>query len=205
MKKKLIVFLVIFCFMTPMMQIFADTVYTVRSGDTMWKIAQKYQTGISEILAKNPKIKNASLIYPGQKLTIPSSTAINTLENEVIRLTNIERSKKGLGALKANWQLSRCARYKSQDMINKNYFAHQSPTYGSPFDMIESFGIKMAAGGENIAMGQRSAQEVVTAWMNSPGHRGNILSTAYTEIGVGLAKSKNGSYYWTQMFIRPGR
>jgi uncharacterized protein YkwD len=71
--------------------------------------------------------------------------------------------------------------------------------------MIESFGIRMAAGGENIAMGQRTPKEVVTAWMNSPGHRGNILSTSFTEIGVGCAKNKNGVYYWTQMFIRPGR
>ncbi len=205
MKKKLIAFLVVLCLTMPIMQIFADTTYTIRSGDTMWKIATKYQVGISEIIAKNPQIKNPSMIYPGQTLTIPTTTAITTMENEVIRLTNIERSKKGLGALKANWQLSRCARYKSQDMINKNYFAHQSPTYGSPFDMIESFGISMAAGGENIAMGQRTPQEVVTAWMNSPGHRSNILSTAYTEIGVGCAKSSNGSYYWTQMFIRPGR
>ena len=189
----------------PIVQAAADTVYTVQTGDTMWKIAQKYQVGISEILAKNPRVQNPSLIYPGQKLTIPSATSTAALENEVIRLTNAERTKRGLPALKTNWQLSRCARYKSQDMINKNYFAHQSPTYGSPFDMIESFGISMAAGGENIAMGQRTPQEVVTAWMNSPGHRSNILSTAYTEIGVGLAKSKNGTCYWTQMFIRPGR
>lgn len=205
MKRKLAAFIAIICFAMPVMQIFADTTYTIRYGDTMWKIAQKYQTGISEIIAKNPHIKNPSLIYPGQKLTIPSSTSINALENEVIRLTNIERSKRGIAALKANWQLSRCARYKSQDMINRNYFAHRSPTYGSPFDMIESFGISMAAGGENIAMGQRTPNEVVTAWMNSPGHRGNILSTAFTEIGVGLAKNKNGTCYWTQMFIRPGR
>lgn len=205
MKKKLIVFLVVLCFAMPTMQIFADTSYTVRYGDTLWKIAQRNQVGISEIISKNPQLKDPSLIYPGQKLTIPSMTAVNAMENEVIRLVNIERSKKGLGTLKTNWQLSRCARYKSQDMINKNYFAHQSPTYGSPFDMIESFGISMAAGGENIAMGQRTPQEVMTAWMNSPGHRSNILSTAYTEIGVGVAKSSNGSYYWTQMFIRPGR
>ena len=205
MKRKLAAFIAIICFAMPVMQSFADTIYTIRYGDTMWKIAQKYQTGISEIIAKNPHIKNPSLIYPGQKLTIPSSTSINALENEVIRLTNIERSKRGIAALKANWQLSRCARYKSQDMINRNYFAHRSPTYGSPFDMIESFGISMAAGGENIAMGQRTPNEVVTAWMNSPGHRGNILSTAFTEIGVGLAKNKNGTCYWTQMFIRPGR
>jgi uncharacterized YkwD family protein/spore coat assembly protein SafA len=205
MKRKLIAFFMILCFAMPTMQLFADTTYTIRYGDTMWKIAVRYQVGLSEIIAKNPHIKNPALIYPGQKLTIPSTTAINALENEVIRLTNIERSKRGLPALKANWQLSRCARYKSQDMINKNYFAHQSPTYGSPFDMIESFGIRMAAGGENIAMGQRTPKEVVTAWMNSPGHRGNILSTAFTEIGVGCAKNKSGSYYWTQMFIRPGR
>ncbi len=205
MKRKFAAFLIVLCLMMPAVQAFADTVYTVRSGDTMWKIAQKYQTGVSEIIAKNPQIKNPSMIYPGQRLTIPTNTAVTAMENEVIRLTNLERSKKGLPALKANWQLSRCARYKSQDMINKNYFAHQSPTFGSPFDMIESFGISMAAGGENIAMGQRTAQEVVTAWMNSPGHRSNILSTAYTEIGVGLAKSSNGTCYWTQMFIRPGR
>ncbi len=205
MKKKIITFITILCFTMSMMVTFADTTYTVRYGDTMWKIAQRYQVGISEIISKNPQIKNPTLIYPGQKLTIPTTTAVNAMENEVIRLTNIERTKRGLTALKSNWQLSRCARYKSQDMINKNYFAHQSPTYGSPFDMIESFGISMAAGGENIAMGQRTPQEVVTAWMNSPGHRSNILSTAYTEIGVGVAKSKSGSYYWTQMFIRPGR
>lgn len=205
MKKKAMAFLLILCFTMSAIQVFADITYTVRSGDTMWKIAVKHQVGLSEIISKNPQIKNPALIYPGQKLTIPTATAINSLENEVIRLTNIERSKRGLPALKSNWQLSRCARYKSQDMINKNYFAHQSPTYGSPFDMIESFGIRMASGGENIAMGQRTPKEVVTAWMNSPGHRGNILSTAFTEIGVGCAKSKNGTYYWTQMFIRPGR
>lgn len=205
MKKKLIALIAAFCLLAPAIQAFADTTYTVKAGDTMWKIAQKHQVGISEIIAKNPQIKNPALIYPGQKLTIPSMTAINALENEVIRLTNLERTKRGLPALKTNWELSRCARYKSQDMINKNYFAHQSPTYGSPFDMIESFGISMAAGGENIAMGQRTPQEVVNAWMNSPGHRGNILSTSFTQIGVGCAKSKSGTYYWTQMFIRPGR
>jgi uncharacterized YkwD family protein len=106
-------------------------------------------------------------------------------------------------SLKANWQLSRCARYKSQDMINKNYFAHNSPTYGTPFDMMKAFGLSYSAAGENIAKGQRTAQEVVTAWMNSSGHRANILSPSYMEIGVGLAKDSAGRCYWTQMFIKP--
>ncbi|NLM13008.1 MAG: hypothetical protein GX209_04600, partial [Epulopiscium sp.] len=57
--------------------------------------------------------------------------------------------------------------------------------------------------GENIAKGQQTPAQVMNAWMNSPGHRSNILGTSYTQIGVGLATSKNGTKYWTQMFIRP--
>jgi len=88
-------------------------------------------------------------------------------------------------------------------MINKNYFSHQSPTYGSPFDMMKSFGLRFSAAAENIAYGQRTAKEVVNAWMNSPGHRANILSRSYTETGVGAAKKANGTLYWTQMFMKP--
>jgi uncharacterized YkwD family protein/spore coat assembly protein SafA len=169
----------------------------------MWKIASKYQVGTSEIIAANPKIKNPSLIYPGQKLTIPSLDAVKAQENEVIRLVNIQRTKAGLQALTQNWQLSRVARYKSQDMIDRGYFAHNSPTYGSPFKMMESFGLRYSAAGENIAMGQQSPAQVMNAWMNSPGHRNNIMSPSFTQIGVGLAKDRKGRMYWTQMFIKP--
>ncbi|NLL05877.1 MAG: SafA/ExsA family spore coat assembly protein [Clostridiaceae bacterium] len=177
--------------------------YIVKSGDTMWKIASKYQVGTSEIIAANPQIKNPSLIYPGQKLTIPSLDAVKAQENEVIRLVNIQRTKAGLQALTQNWQLSRVARYKSQDMIDRGYFAHNSPTYGSPFKMMESFGLRYSAAGENIAMGQQSPAQVMNAWMNSPGHRNNIMSPSFTQIGVGLAKDRKGRMYWTQMFIKP--
>lgn len=202
MRKKL-TFLIILSMIITSTVYAQSIIYTVKPGDSMWLIAQKYQVGISEIIAENPSIKNPSLIYPGQKLTIPNLNDIKAQENEVIRLVNVERSKKGLPALKQNWQLSRIARYKSQDMINKNYFSHFSPTYGSPFQMIESFGIKFSSAGENIAMGQKTPTEVMSSWMNSPGHRSNILSTSYSEIGVGLAKDKYGRCYWTQMFIRP--
>lgn len=179
--------------------------YTVKYGDTMWKIASTYQIGVSEIIAANPSVSNPSMIYPGQKLTVPTINDIKAIENEVIRLVNVERSKRGLQPLTAHWELSRVARYKSQDMINKNYFSHTSPTYGSPFDMMETFGIRFSAGGENIAMGQRTAAEVMNSWMNSPGHRSNILSPTYTHIGVGLAKSSSGRAYWTQLFIKTMR
>jgi uncharacterized YkwD family protein/spore coat assembly protein SafA len=180
-----------------------STTYTVQSGDSIWKIAVKYQTGISELLAQNPQISNPNLIYPGQKLTIPAQSSVKASEDEVARLVNVERAKNGLPALTINWQLSRVARYKSQDMINKNYFSHTSPTYGSPFKMMESFGIRFSSAGENIAYGQRTPAEVMNSWMNSPGHRANILSPSYTQIGVGLAKTSSGVSYWTQMFIKP--
>lgn len=177
--------------------------YTVQSGDSMWKIAVKYQVGVSEIISSNPQITNPSMIYPGQKLTVPTLQGIKALESEVVRLVNVERSKHGLQMLKENWQLSRVARYKSQDMANLNYFSHTSPTYGSPFKMMEAFGLRYSTAGENIAKGQRTAQAVMTAWMNSPGHRSNILSPTYTQIGVGYATNKSGVPYWTQMFIKP--
>ncbi|WP_010248803.1 SafA/ExsA family spore coat assembly protein [Acetivibrio cellulolyticus] len=201
MKKRIsLIFLFVFMFSV---SVFAQSqTYTVKSGDTMWKIASKFQVGTSEIISANPQVKNPALIYPGQKLAIPSVT-VKTQENEVIRLVNAERAKAGLQPLTQNWQLSRVARYKSQDMIDKGYFSHTSPTYGSPFKMMESFGIRYSAAGENIAMGQQSPTEVMNAWMNSPGHRNNILSPSFTQIGVGLAKDKNGRMYWTQMFIKP--
>lgn len=200
--KKFVCILVLILAVVPMNGLAAAGSYTIKSGDTMWKIAVKYQIGISELIKANPQLKNPSLIYPGQVITIPSIDDIKALENEVIRLVNEERAKRGLQTLTANWQLSRVARYKSQDMIDKNYFDHQSPTYGAPFVMIDNFGIKCSAAGENIAYGARTASEVMNMWMNSSGHRSNILSPAYNQIGVGVAKKSNGTLYWTQMFIK---
>lgn len=176
--------------------------YVVQPGDSMWKIAVKFEIGLSELAQANPQIKNPALIYPNQKIAIPSIDSVKTLETEVVKIVNSERSKRGLMPLKQNWELSRVARYKSQDMINKNYFAHESPTYGSPFRMIETFGIHFSAAAENIAKGQKTPSEVMNSWMNSTGHKNNILSPSYTEIGVGVAKDSNGNFCWTQMFIK---
>lgn len=90
------------------------------------------------------------------------------------------------------------AHEKSRDMSANGYFSHISPTYGSPFDMMKKYGITYRYAGENIAMGQRTPEEVVKAWMNSEGHRKNILSPNYNYIGVGYVAQGN---YWTQEFI----
>lgn len=178
---------------------FAASTHTVAKGDSLWKIAVRYQVGLSEIKAANPAIKNYDLIYPGDIINIPvKDSAVSSYEKEVIRLVNIERQKNGLSPLSEDWQLSRVARYKSEDMRDRGYFSHTSPTYGSPFDMMKSFGISYRNAGENIAKGQSSPEAVVRAWMNSPGHRANILNKSFTHIGVGYAKQ---GHYWTQMFI----
>ena len=165
----------------------------------MWKIAVRYEAGLSEIKGANPHIKNPDLIYPGQVLTIPTlNSSVSAYENEVVRLVNAERAKRGLSPLAYNWQVSRVARYKSEDMQKNRYFSHTSPTYGSPFQMLKSFGITYRTAGENIAKGQPTPAAVVNAWMNSSGHRANILNSSFTEIGVGYVANGN---YWTQMFI----
>ena len=177
--------------------------YTVQPGDTMWGIANKYEISLAELLKANPQITNSSAIYAGQSITIPDTNPLKTHELQVFELVNKERVSRGLAPYKYSAELSRVARFKSQDMIDKNYFSHESPTYGSPFRMMERFGLKFSAAGENIAYGQRTAAEVMNSWMNSPGHRANILSQNYTHIGIGVAKKANGTLYWTQMFMKP--
>lgn len=129
----------------------------------------------------------------------PSQGTVATSEfaTQVVTLVNQERAKAGLPALKVtNSTLRLVALDKAKDMYNNNYFSHTSPTYGSPFDMMKKYGVTYRAAGENIAKGQRTPQEVMTAWMNSAGHRANILSASFTTIGV--------AYYngvWVQEFI----
>jgi uncharacterized YkwD family protein len=132
---------------------------------------------------------------PEQKI---ETKAISETESRVIELTNAERRKNGLPNLQADTSLSNVAREKTNDMQKNNYFSHTSPTYGSPFDMMRDFGIKYKTAGENIAQGQQTPEQVVNAWMNSEGHRKNILSKDYTHIGVG--HNSNGNY-WSQMFV----
>ncbi|RCX17403.1 putative YkwD family protein [Fontibacillus phaseoli] len=125
-----------------------------------------------------------------------SSTDKSQFATQVITLVNQERAKQGLKPLAGNAELNNMALAKAKDMSQNNYFDHTSPTYGSPFDMMKKFGISYSYAGENIAMGQKTPAEVVNAWMNSAGHRANILNANYNLIGVGYY---NG--YWAQEFV----
>lgn len=145
-----------------------------------------------------PSTDKPSTDKPSTDKPSVSVTNTSTYEQQVIDLINEIRVKNGLSPLTENTALSRCAKAKSQDMHDKRYFSHQSPTYGSPFDMMKQFGITYRTAGENIAMGQSTPQAVVNAWMNSEGHRANILNASFTQIGMGYVAD---GHYWTQQFI----
>ena len=199
--KKLITFILTFAILATLLILSASaaTTHNVVRGDTMWKIAVKYEIGLSEIKNANPHIKNPDLIYPGQILNIPTiENSVTAYEREVIALVNEYRRANGLSELSYDWELSRVARIKSQDMKDSGYFAHNSPTYGSPFSMMKNFGIKYRSAAENIARGYATPKTVVDGWMNSSGLGGNILNPSFTHIGVGYVSDGN---YWTQMFI----
>lgn len=145
---------------------------------------------------------NAAAPTPAQtqKPAKTGATTMSSDESRILQLVNAERQKAGASPLKANGEVAGLARTKSQDMVNNNYFSHQSPTYGSPFDMLKNGGVSYMYAGENIAINQ-TADGAFKAWMNSEGHRKNILNPNFTELGVGIAPKGNGSYVYTQLFI----
>jgi uncharacterized YkwD family protein len=169
--------------------------YRVRSGDNLWRIAFNTGSSVPDLIAYNPSIKaNPGRLYVGQVLAIPEG---GPEARQVAKLVNAERAKAGLPALKLNWELSRVALHKAQDMAIYNYMSHTSRIYGSPFDMMKNYGIRYTTAGENIAKGQRTPDEVMRAWMNSSGHRNNIMSSQFNTLGVGYYKGA-----WVQMFIK---
>ncbi|MEG7836712.1 serine protease [Bacillus pacificus] len=162
------------------------------------KPAEEVQKPEAQKPAENNNTQKPTEQKPAEQKPAEEAKSLSEFEQRVVELTNAERAKQGLPALKIDTELSKVARIKSEDMQKNNYFDHNSPTYGSPFDMMKKFGISYTSAGENIAQGQRTPEEVVQAWMNSAGHRANILNNGFTHIGVGYVESGN---YWTQQFI----
>lgn len=115
-------------------------------------------------------------------------------------MINAKRVANGLSALKINDEVQNVARVKAKDMVDNNYFSHTSPIYGSPFDMLKNYGISYKTAGENIA-GNSSNSEAVNAWMNSEGHRANILNSSFNYTGIGVVKSPKYGKVYVQMFI----
>lgn len=143
-------------------------------------------------IARRTGIKEAS------EYTIFVST-----EQQILTLVNAERSSRGLRPLSPHSEATKVARVKSYDMSKYNYFSHNSPIWGSSFKIMKHFDIEYVAAGENIAVGYSGADSVMNGWMNSTGHRNNILSEKFTHLGIGIYCSDNGKMYYTQIFLTP--
>lgn len=172
------------------------------AAPTATPVAEKAATPTATPVAEKPATQQpVPAPQPAQETTAPAkqeSAAISSIEQQVLTLTNQERANEGLKPLATDAKLMDAAREKSTDMRTGKYFSHTSPTLGSPFDRMKALGIDYKAAAENIAMGQTSAEEVVKAWMNSPGHRANIMNGNFTHIGIGYDSQ---GHYWTQQFI----
>ena len=131
----------------------------------------------------------------------PRAGAVLTAqEQRMLELINMERSRVGLPALQVDPVLVGLARLKSEDMVANGYFGHISPTYGSPFAMMDRAGVKYRYAGENLA-GAPTVEMAHRALMNSPGHRANILNPHFTHVGIGIARGGPYGYMYTQMFV----
>ncbi len=131
-----------------------------------------------------------------------STGGLTAKEQQMVNLINQARASAGLSPLQVSSQLTNAARVKSRDMIDKDYFSHTSPTYGSFTDLLSYFGISYRYAAENLAM--NSSGSVTGAHdmlMASPGHRANILGGSYGLVGIGIQVRGDGSHFYTQLFV----
>ena len=165
-------------------------------GDYIGAVSKKYIKPIYPNTSNTGTTSSGGSSSSGNSSGVGTTTSsVSNDEKEVFNLINEQRTKNGLSALKIDGELQRVARIKAQDMASNNYFSHTSPTYGSPFEMLNSFKISYKSAGENIA-GNSSNSGAVTAWMNSSGHRANILNSSFNYTGIGVvSSSKYGKIY----------
>jgi uncharacterized YkwD family protein len=159
------------------------------------KINDSLDIADSDLDKGDGKTKIRSNVVQGRYAGDTPVTQENTEEKELLDLINKERAKAGLKSVKLCASVGTAARIKADEMSAKKYFSHTSPVYGSPFEMLRSFGITYKTAGENIAKGQKSANAVLSAWMNSEGHRANILNPDFEEIGIGYASDSEVTYW----------
>lgn len=169
-------------------------------GDFVGAVSQKYIKPIYPTGSGTSSGTSTNTGTSGNSSGTSTTSSLTADELETFNLINQQRANNGLSALKVDSELQRVARIKAQDMVNNNYFDHNSPTYGTPFNMMKNFGISYKTAGENIA-GNSSNSAAVTAWMNSSGHRANILNSSYNYTGLAVVSSPRYGKIYVQMFI----
>ena len=169
-------------------------------SDYVGAVSRKYVRAIYPSSSGSSNSGTGGSSSSGNTSSSTETSNMNSDEKEVFDLINKQRTNNGLAALKNDSEVQRVARIKAQDMVDNNYFSHTSPTYCSPFDMLKSFKISYKTAGENIA-GNSSNSSAVTAWMNSSGHKANILNSNFNYTGIGVVSSPKYGKMYVQLFI----
>ena len=174
-----------------------DVQLFLRGGKTPWDIATDpiLPSSLGDYMA----ILEGQTVSepPAQPTVFTPSGSFSTQAQEVLEQVNAYRAQYRLPPMQLDETLCTVAQVKAEDMHDEGYFSHESPTYGSPFDLMHLYGVDYTGAAENIAYGYSTVQEVMAAWMNSEGHRENILNAAFTRLGVGYVADGN---YWVQEF-----
>lgn len=166
----------------------------------IYKCISTYVPGLTKPPVQQPEsekpVQQPESEQPAQQPPLQQSKA-----SEILSLVNKERAAAGLSQLILDTEVNAAAQLKAEDMAKNRYFSHNSPTYGSAFDMLKNQGISYRTAGENIASEQPTSEAVMRGWMNSQGHRANILGSSYSRLGVGYAVDSSGKTYWVQIFV----
>ncbi len=148
---------------------------------------------------KNNSIMKKSLILSFFLVLSVLTFSFSKDQVTILQMVNKERISRGLKPVRLSKKLNNLAKVKSDDMYRNNYFSHNSPKYGSPFDLMKRNNVEYMTAAENIAKGQDTPEYVMRSWMDSRGHRKNILNPRFEEMGV--SRDEFGNNIWTQMFI----
>ena len=207
--KKIISILCFSFFFFMVENVSAEIKHTVKSGDTLWEIAEKYKINLDLLIKSNAHIQNPNLIYPLQMIIIPSKSfklvekqRMNITEKKLFDLINKYRAETGLSRLTEEQSLVDAARLKVKDMKKRGYISHISPTYGKPNLMLKELGISFQTVNECIGAGHSSSEELVSSWLSSSVNRAIILNDQATHIGIGYHKGGIHGHYWTILVIK---
>jgi len=184
------------------------------AGETNYQLVVSTQpsstgSGASQVSSASNSNSSTSPSTTSSSPSSPLQTVVSSFIDQVVQLTNAFRQQNGLPALTDNSNLNQAAQTQSQNMALQDFFDHTGLDGSHPWDRMTAAGYHWSRAAENIAAGQRTPEEVVTAWINSPGHRANMLDPNVKDIGVGYYElvndtgNVNYNRYWTQVFGAP--
>lgn len=177
--------------------VYADYIKPIYPQEEAKQAEEKHEENKQEVQEEIKTQEEQKNVVVSEKT---NNSELTKDEKDVLDMINQKRVEAGLQALQLDDELQNTCRIKAIEMVEKDYFSHQSPTYGSPFEMLKQEGIIYKVAGENIA-GNSENDKAIEAWMNSENHRANILNKSYNYTGIAVVNSPKYGKIYVQLFI----